>query len=253
MQKGGNKEAFSLAIEFFKGNIALSLGAIGILIAVALLQLVPIVGIVFSFVYPILSLAVQVYVGRHVPEIGEEREMGAVAARSTLSDLFLKHIDIAAGGFLGLFSIMLFFGMILLLLFSGSVDMNALATDNTEAFMASVNIGAMMGGLTIMLLLVMWLGYLTPGVMGEVILSDNFSQALRRSFLFFSPSFWKRTFTKEYFLLVLVWSLVVFVAGLVASWLFASIFLSPVALILLYGIALYNAAVYVFAAQSLPE
>ncbi len=253
MHKGGNKEAFSLAIEFFKGNIALSLGAIGILIAVALLQLIPGVGVVFAFAYPILSLAVQVYVGRQVPEVKDDREMGTVAAHSTLSDLFLKHLDIAAGAFLGFFTIMLLLGLLFVLLFSGSVDMNALATDNTEAFMASVNVGAMMGGLTILLLLVMWLGYLMPGVMGRVILSENFIQALRRSFLFFSPSFWKRTFNKEYFLLVLVWSIVVFIAGLVASWLFASIFLSPVALILLYGVALYNAAVYVFAAQILSE
>ena len=58
MTKAGNKEAFNLAVDFFKGNIALSLAAIGILIAVALMQMVPIVGIVFGFAYPILSLAV---------------------------------------------------------------------------------------------------------------------------------------------------------------------------------------------------
>lgn len=253
MQKGGNKEAFSLAIEFFKGNIALSLGAIGILIAVVLLQLVPFVGILFGFAYPILSLAVQVYVGREVLEVEDERAMGAVAARSTLSDLFLKHIDIAAGAFLGFFTIMLLLGLLFLLFFSGSVDMHALATDNTEAFMASVNVGAMMGGLTVMLIFLLWLSYLMPGVMGRVILSENFGEALRRTFLLFSPSFWKSTFNKEYFILVLVWSIVVFVVGLVSSWLFVSIFLSPVALILLYGVALYNAAVYVFAAQSLRE
>ena len=119
--------------------------------------------------------------------------------------------------------------------------------------MASVNVGAMMGGLTVMLIFLLWLSYLMPGVMGRVILSENFGEALRRTFLLFSPSFWKSTFNKEYFILVLVWSIVVFVVGLVSSWLFVSIFLSPVALILLYGVALYNAAVYVFAAQSLRE
>ncbi len=251
MRKAGNKEAFGLAVEFFKGNIALSLGAIGILIAVALLQMIPIVGVVFAIAYPILSLAVQVYVGRLAALVEDEAQMEKEAARSSLSDLFIKHIDIAAGAFLGFLIIIMLLSFLLFFILGGAVDVQALMAGNTQQIEASMNVGAFMGGMFFFMILVMWLGYLTPGVLGKVILSDDFASAFRSSLLFFSPSFWKSTFNKDYFVLVLIWSIVIFVAGMVISWLFVSILLSPIGLLALYCLSLYNAAVYVFSAQTL--
>ena len=251
MTKAGNKEAFSLAVDFFKGNIALSLAAIGILIAVALLQMVPIVGIVFGFAYPILSLAVQVYVGRQAAAVSSESEMIEAAARTKLGDLFVKHIDVATGAFLGFFILLALLSILFFALMGSAFDMQTLQSNNAEAFYASMDISRVMGTAILFLIVMMWLGYLMPGVLGEVILAEDFSDAFRKSLRFFSPGFWKRTFNKDYFILVFIWSIVIFVAGLVISWLFASIFLAPIALLALYCVSLYNAAVYVFAAQSL--
>ena len=251
MTKAGNREAFSLAVDFFKGNIALSLGAIGILITVALLQMVPIVGIVFGFAYPILSLAVQVYVGRQAAAVSSESEMAETASRTTLSDLFVKHIDIATGAFLGFFILLALLSILFFLLMGSAFDMQALQSNNAEAFYASMDIGKAMGTFALFMILLMWLGYLMPGVLGEVILAEDFGDAFRKSLRFFSPAYWKRTFNKEYFILVFIWSIVVFVAGMVISWLFASLLLAPIALLALYCVSLYNAAVYVFAAQKL--
>ncbi|WP_457608242.1 hypothetical protein [Nitratifractor sp.] len=253
MQKGGNKEAFALALDFFKGNITLSLLAIGILIAVALLQMVPIVGIVFSFAYPILSLAVQVYVGRLVTEVDSEEQMSREAARSTLNDLFVKHIDIATGAVLGFMIIAFLFGLIFFFLLGSSFNATTVQQQNMEAFFASLNVGMAMGTMLFALIISMIFAYLTPGVLGRVILAEDFGDAFRKSLLFFSPSFWKQTFNKDYFVLVFIWSIVVFVAALVISWLMASILLAPVALIALYCLSLYNAAVYVFAERSLKQ
>jgi hypothetical protein len=251
MPKIGNKEALEIAAAFFKGNVTLSLSAIAILILIALLKTVPVVGIIFAFAYPILSFAVQIYVAREVPGLQRPEEMEKVARRTGLGDLFTRHLEIAAGGFLGFFLILMSLSMIFLWMMSFSVDIQTLSADNMEALAASVTASGATGTFFLFLLIGMWLGYLMPGIMGEVILADGFGEAFRRSFLLFSPAFWKRTFSREYFQLVLIWSLIVFAAAMIISWIAVSILLLPVALVGVYFLSLYNAVVYVFARESL--
>ena len=251
MSHGGNKEALQIASGFFKGNIALSLGAIAILLTIALLKLVPIIGVVFAFAYPILSFAIQIYVAREVPGLRDPEEMAAVAQRTKLGDLFTRHLDVAAGGFLGFMLILMALLMLFFALFSASVDLQTLQSGNEQAIIAALSTSGALGTILFFLVLAMWLGYLMPGVMGEVLLAENFIEAFRKSFLLFSPGFWKRTFTKEYFLLIMIWSVIVFVGAMILSWIAVSIILLPVALIGAYYLSLYNAVVYVFARESL--
>jgi len=253
MVQPSNKEAIAIASNFFKGNVALSLAAIGILITIALLKMVPVIGIVFAFAYPILSFAIQIYVGREVPDLPNAEAMADVAGRTKLSDLFTRHIDLAAGGFLGFFLILMLFSMLMMGLLSASVDLETLNTGDMQAMLASISTSGALGSLIFILLLGMWLGYLMPGVMGEVILAENFNAAFKKSFLLFSPSFWKRTFSKEYFILIMIWSVIVFFGAVIFSWLAASILLLPVALVGIYFLSLYNAVIYVFARESLKK
>jgi len=253
MIKAGNKEAMGLATDFFKGNIALSLGAVALLILIALLKMVPLVGIVFAFAYPVLSFAIQIYVAREVPGLQTPEEMITVARRTKLGDLFTRHLDIATGGFLGFFLILMILFTLFMWLMSFSIDIQTLNTENMEAFAASITTSGALGTLFFFMLLGMWLGYLMPGVMGEVILAENFTDAFKKSFLIFSPRFWKRTLTRDYFLLILVWSAVVFIAALLLSWIALSIILMPVALIGVYLLSLYNAVIYVSAREALAE
>jgi hypothetical protein len=251
MIQGGNKEAIAIASHFFKGNVSLSLAAIGILIAVALFKLIPIVGIVFAFAYPILSFAIQIYVARAVPELRRPEEMAEVANRTKLSDLFTRHIDIAAGGFLGFFLILMLFSVLGMGLLSTSVNVQTLNTQNVQEFVAAISTSGTLGSLLFLLLLGMWLGYLMPGVMGEVILAESFNDAFKKSFLLLSPSFWKRTLNGKYFILIMIWSVIVFLGAMLFSWIAVSILLLPVALVGIYFLSLYNAVVYVFAREYL--
>jgi hypothetical protein len=250
MREMNNREAMTLALNFFKGNISLSLGAIVILIAVALLRFVPLLGIVFAIAYPVLSFSLQIYLARQIPDSGEtdeKNEIGRIASETKLHDYFLRYIDIAAGGFAGFFMILLLLMMLFMAMIGGSVDMQTVSGSDMEAFAASISTSGTLGTLSLFLILSMVLGYLLPGVMGEVLLAESFGDAFKKSWKLFSPSYWKRTLNGDYFMLVLIWSAIVFVAALILSWLAVSIILLPVALIGIYCLSLYNAVIYVFA------
>ena len=255
MIQASNKEALNIALNFFKGNVALSLAAIAVLLVIALLKEVPVIGIIFALVYPILSFAIQIYVAREIPRLQRPEEMGTVAQRTKLGELFTRHLDIAAGGFLGFFLILMLLGMLFAGLMSASIDVQtaeqAMQTQNVQEMIVAISTGGALGTLFFFLILMMWLGYLMPGVMGEVLLAPTFMDAFRKSFLLFNPRFWKRTFTKEYFILILIWSFIVFFAATLFSWIAVSIILLPVALVGVYFLSLYNATIYVFAQEAL--
>jgi len=137
--------------------------------------------------------------------------------------------------------------MLFMAMIGGSVDMQTVSGSDMEAFAASISTSGTLGTLSLFLILSMVLGYLLPGVMGEVLLAESFGDAFKKSWKLFSPSYWKRTLNGDYFMLVLIWSAIVFVAALILSWLAVSIILLPVALIGIYCRSLYNAVIYVFA------
>lgn len=251
MIRPSNQEAINIAANFFKGNVALSLATIAILVTLALLQYVPFLGLAFALAYAILSFEVQVYLARQIPEISGSEEMADVAARTKLGDLLTRHLDIAAGGILGYFTISLALGLLFMATFGATVDMSAIQGRDMQAFMAAISTSGAMGVMLLFMLVLLWLTYLFPGVTGEVMAAERFGPAFMKTFLLFSPKFWKRTFNKDYFLLILLWSVIVFVAAVVLSWFTASILLIPIALIGAYFLSLYNAAVYRFARELL--
>jgi len=251
MIQPSNKEAINIAVNFFKGNVALSLAAIAILVTLALLKNVPFIGIAFAFAYSILSFAIQIFVARQIPELSGSEEMADVAARTRLGDFLTRHLDMATGGFLGIFLIMMVLATLFIGLLGMSIDIQSMNSGNMEAVAASIYASGATGTLLLMLFLSMWLVYIFPGVMGEVMTAPDFIQAFFKSFLLFNPKFWKRTLNKDYFLLVLVWAAIVYVAAIILSWFTVSIFLLPIALIGIYFLSLYNAAIYLFAHELL--
>ncbi len=253
MQHAGNKEAVQIALEFFKGNYALNLGAAAILIILALLRGIPLLGIFFVFAYSILSFAVQVYVARRAAEVEHPQEMRDVARESKLGDLFIRHLDIAAGGFLGFFLIMLLLLVIYVALIGSGITLMAVSQGDLQSAVASAGGSGAILGMFLLMLLILWLGYVIPGVMGEVISAESFTEAFRKSLLLFSPSFWKRTLNGAYFRLILIWSIIEFVAALVLTAIGSTFILLPVALLGIYLISLYNAAVYLFASKALAD
>jgi len=136
-------------------------------------------------------------------------------------------------------------------MFDMTVDMSAVKANDMEAFAMAISTPGAIGVMFLFLLVALWLGYIFPGVTGEVMAAEGFGPAFMKTFLLFNPKFWKRTFNKDYFLLILLWSVIVFVAAVVLSWFTVSILLIPIALIGVYFLSLYNAAIYFFARKLL--
>ena len=248
-----NKSALDAAWRFFKGNYALNFGVIAILIVCNLLGMLPIIGLLFIFAYQILSLAVQVYFGRVVMEASSLEDVETQAAQSRIGDLLTAYLQTAAGAFLALFLIALIFLVLMGLIISASVDFEQL---ENGAMMQAQMMGMLSASGFMGLLIIfvgMFLFYFFPAVLGEVIKTDDFNAAFKKVFLLFSPSFWKRCFNKEYLTLVFIWSLIVFGIGIVLMLLASSIILLPFVLVGLYLLSLYNAAIYVFAAELAKE
>ena len=250
-----NIKALKDAWAFMQSNWALSLGAISILVALGFMQYIPIVGFAFALAYSIFSLSIQIYVGKAVYSDDREDAVARLSSNTTLSDLFTKHLDIAAGGFLGFFSLMLLFFMIFAIIVSSSMDMSAMQSvmqngmnQQSEAVVMKmlINNSQLQWSLGIYLLIILTLSYAFPAVMGSVILADSFNSALKRVFLLFSPKLWKGILNGRYFILIFAWTLIIFFISIIVSQLFMTIFLIPIALIILYLLSLYNAIIYIY-------
>ena len=253
MVEKSNIEALKLALLFFKGNYALSFAAIAILLVLSFFSVIPLIGILFVFAYSILGFAIEIYFGKEVYNIKDEKEMEEIAANTRVGDFLTKYIAEATGAFLGLFLISLVFIFIFVLIasiFGGSFTMNEIKGMSEQEM-----IFYMMGAFSIpsfMLLIVGgFLLYVFPAVMGEVILSEGFNDSFRKTLLLISPSFWKKTFNKNYFILIAIWSIIIFLFAIVLVILSSTVILLPLVLIVAYLLSLYNSAIYVFAKGSL--
>ncbi len=254
-----NKTAFDVAWNFFKGNYALNFAAMAILIVLYILGMIPLLGILFIFAYSVFSLAIQVYFGKKMQSAATPQDMAEVAANTKIRDLLMEHIDVAAGAFLAYLILGIVFGL-LFAIFAGmgagmmheSMQMQGMGMHGEEQ-MAMIMMSGMGVGGFIVLLVVLFLAYFFPGVMGKVILADDFVGGFKNAFLIFSPTLWKSCFNKDYFLLILLWSIIIFVALILIFALSATLILLPLGVVLAYILSLYNAAVYVFAAQLAQE
>ncbi|BCD68289.1 hypothetical protein [Nitratiruptor sp. YY09-18] len=240
-----NKNAIALAWEFFKGNYALNFAALAILIVIYLLGMLPIIGLLFIMAYSILSLSIQVYFGKNVLRVSTPQEMGEIAQNTKIGELLTQWLQVAAGAFLAYFFIGIFFGILFSLL--GGMSAAAMDPQNIDNMEAAVT---SFGAIGLLLLIVAgFFFYFFPAVIGRVIKTEDFVAAFKTSFLIFSPTLWKSCFNKEYFVLILIWSLIVlgavFLIGITAM----TLILIPVAAVIMYLLSLYNAAIYVFADQ----
>ena len=249
-----NKTALALAWNFFKGNYALNFAVVAILIVLNILGMLPIIGMLFIFGYSILELSVQIFFGRRVSEVTTEEDMQQVAAQTKIGEFLTTYLPQAAGAFLAIFLLTLVVAALFGVLFSISggisngMEMMSQSGAAMEAQMGQVLFVVGLPSLLFILLLAV-LFYFFPAVMGRVIKSEDFVSAFKSIFLIFAPSLWKSTFNKEYFLLILVWSVIVTIAVVAIMLMMSTIVLIPVALILAYLLSLYNAAVYVFAEE----
>ena len=249
-----NKTAINLAINFFKGNYALSFAAIAILFVISLLNFIPIIGIFFLISYAIFSLSIQIYFAKAIEEIENEEDMEDIAASTKIGEFLNKYFSTAAGGFSGLLIIgillSIFIGILLAAFGSTSISIEQMQGMNEEQI-AMILASTYSIPVLIISLLIGFLFYIFPGVMGYIMSSNDFNEAFKNSFLLLNPKFWSRTFNKKYFLLILFWSIIITIATILLFFLSATVILIPIVIILGYLLSLYNAAIYIFSKELL--
>ncbi len=249
-----NKNAISLTVNFFKGNYALSFAAIAILFVISLLNLIPVIGIFFLISYAIFSLSIQIYFGKAIKEINTTEDMQDIAASTKIGDFLNKYFSTAAGGFTSLAIITILFfilaAVITMLTGATNIHIEEMKTMNQEQIAATLISAYSIPALFISLI-AGFLFYIFPSVMGYIIESNNFNEAFKNGFLLLNPKFWKMSFNKNYFVLILIWSIILTIATILVFIASSTVILIPVAIILGYLISLYNAAIYVFSKELL--
>jgi hypothetical protein len=105
----------------------------------------------------------------------------------------------------------------------------------------------------LILLFISIISYIAPAVMGEVLKSKDFNEAFKKVFLIFNWNFWKKSFNKEYFIFVFLWSLIMLGLLISGELLIFTVILSPIGIFVLYFLGLYNGAAFVFASELLEK
>ncbi len=250
MIQASNKEAINIAINFFKGNINLSLITLTILAILSLLKVIPFIGLISSLLYSILGFSIQIYLIHQISNINRSEEMREIALQTRLKDMLTNYLDVATGGFLGIFFIFILLGTLFIAFLSTQMNLNTLSNSNIQLFIQTFNNlpNSLIISLTL-LVIMSFLGYIFPAVIGEMMMAKDFKEAFNKTFLLFKPNFWQRTFTKSYFKLIMLWTGILFVAVIIISLLSKMLLLLPVVFVLIYIVLLYNASIYLFSRE----
>ncbi len=252
MQIGTNKEAINIAYSFFRANIGISLGIVTIMAVAIILQTLPTIGSIFAIIYAILTLSIQIYIGRSVWSIDTPKDIKDIASNANIKDILLSAYSEAIGATMGFLLITILFMMLFGYIISQTIDLEllqkAISANNVEAVSDMLFKAFTSPAMIIFFIIVLLFTYLVPAVIGRVMVSESAGEAFVASMGFFHPTVWKRVFTNgSYAKIVTIWSLILFVAFMILSILFSSLILLPLGFVVLYMLLLYNAVIYAFA------
>jgi hypothetical protein len=243
-----NEDILKFVVAFIKGNPLLMLQATFLLVALKILNTIPIVGGFFGLIYLLVSTAVQIYIGQLSSKIYFSHEVEKSASKTTLADLFGKYVPQAFAVNFGLLIFMFAILMLFNALLSSVVDTrefyeSLMREDLT--FLKSIDsdvytIFALMTSISL------WFGYISPAVVGYAFDSSEPKEAFFRSLSIFKPSFWAKTLNMRYFKYVSIWSIIIFLLSLFNLILLSmSIIFIPFAVIITYFMLLYNGVFFI--------
>jgi len=236
-----NKKALALAWSFFKGNVKLNVFAILILIAIGIISLIPIIGVVFSVLAYLITLSYQIFIAKEIAQKDKD-EIDSFAKEVSLKEFLFKYFSTSIGAWLGFLIIWVILAIIAIILV-GIGGMELSFNLNNIPFFA----------IFIVLILITIFLYVYPAVMGGVFNSNDFGEAFKKVFLFFSPSLWKKSFKSRYFGLIFFWSLILLGFFILAIIFFSTIILFPIGIAIFHYISLYDALIYNFSYRLIQE
>jgi len=235
--KESNDSSLYLSWVFFKNNLGVSFGVIGVLFVLVLLSTIQYIGFVFSLLEAFLIISIGAFFAKKIVNCNSEDEMAEISRKTTFQSFIMDNLTMALGVYLG--SLIVF-----ILIFAIIGVLGALAGNEIEAMYYTGHISSLAVILIIIdVILLIITFYIYPAVAGEAYMSDNFTDAFKKMFLFLNPKFWKKTFNAKYMILVLIW-MMVFPSALILSVLGMFVL---VGFVLLFILSLYSAGIYGYA------
>ncbi|WP_457564319.1 hypothetical protein [Caminibacter sp.] len=244
--KKSNATALKFAGVFFSSNLALNFLTIGVVVLLALISLVPVIGIISGILLSFVVYSYQVYLGKNISGLNSEEEVVKFAKETKLGDFLFKYFNVAAGIWVGS---LIVFGVIGFIFFV--LGLAPLIHDyQMYKYTGNMYLSSSVIVVNLFFLLIYgFLFYVFPGVVGEAMKTETFADSLKKMFLLINPKFWVKTFNVKYFLLILGWSIIVTIGVIIGE--VTLLFL--IGFLILYYLSLYSAIIFIFSAELLEE
>ncbi len=242
------RQSYALAWSFFSVNKKSSFYVMGVLFVLVLFSMVPVLGYLASVAMGIVFLSSQTYMAKAIFHAENDDEYEQIITNTQPAELMTQYIKVGIGADIGFVLIEIIAVLTVLFMITTVIGMegiNALV-EGTLTPEESVQMFQSMGSLGMLLLVVlMFFGYIYPLVLGRVFQSEGLGEALRSMFLMFSPVLWKASFNGKYFFLVTMLHLSVIVLSVLMVISAATLILIPLGVFFLYLMVLYAASVAV--------
>jgi len=227
------------------------------LLVLSLLTMLPLIGFVASVVQGILFYALAYWIVDRIKESDDLSSFKTRLSRESAKAMLFDFMGPATGYYLGfvVVSLLMTLVTVLILWLTGGFaaigvamqQMQSVPNPSAEqigAFYAQI-LGASAPALAFVLISSLFFGYVWPLVYGYALLQKSFGDSFQAVFMLFSPRFWRASFTGAYLRLVTLWMLIVFGVFFLMGIAFATLFLIPLAILILMWLIYFTAAVSV--------
>ena len=236
------KQAYSLAWRFFSKNKLASFLAMAVIFGLYMLSVIPLLGMFIAIAAGIALFSVQTYVAKTLISSASDEEYDEKVQGTTVKELLTQHLGIASGGFLGFIVIEIIMMVVMFTLLALTIGIETLTqlSDQTMTPEQQMQIFQSVGVIGLLFMLViMFLAYIYPLVLGKVYTSQNFGEAFTSIFTMFSPAVWKASFNGQYFFMIMMLHLTGIGMFILMVLSMMTIVLIPLAFVMAYLFILY--------------
>ncbi len=228
------------------------------LIILSVLQLIPILGILFGVLQSIVLYSMGYWIADRVRSSSDVESFKSLMPNENERSVTFEFLAPATGFYTGflLFSIVMMFITAAIFWLTGGFEMVAhiqqpvgpnVTPEQMSAFYAQIFAS---GSPAVLFILItsLFFSYVWPVVYGYALQQYSFGDAFNAVFMLFSTNFWKAAFTASYLKLVSIWMIVLFGAAILMGFTLVTFVLFPLFILILmwmvYFTSIVSAAAY---------
>jgi len=188
------KNTFRLGWEFIVLNKKFTAIAMVIVMILNLLGSLPTVGVLFLLMSGVFSMIIQIYIGKHLYGTDNIETLVNGINGATVKEAVQTHANTAWGAYVGWIFLMMFI-MTIFSFFIASLGLEKEA-------LVQMDLLALLNLFSPLIIFILLLSYVQPLVQANIIMANNFQEALKAVFTLFSIPLWKSAFQKKYFVYI---------------------------------------------------